>query len=202
MNLYIGKLQNDGVVRYIALPYKEQYNAVPRMLGTFYSTDARVEALINLGNLVTLQPSPYKKWQGYGDKVNCRAEIRDDGEKKGKHLPQFADALEAYARLDAFLFLFQEERWYFKTQNGFEDLATATIAFPEKQDAFKGINLYELSEKGEMNPLATSRFSGWKDMQVQAVTDDKTYYAFRDEKLITTINHPLKQQNNERYRYM
>ena len=179
MNLYIGKLQNDGVVRYIALPYKEQYNAVPRMLGTFYSTDARVEALINLGNLVTLQPSPYKKWQGYGDKVNCRAEIRDDGEKKGKHLPQFADALEAYARLDAFLFLFQEERWYFKTQNGFE-----------------------LSEKGEMNPLATSRFSGWKDMQVQAVTDDKTYYAFRDEKLITTINHPLKQQNNERYRYM
>lgn len=202
MNLYIGKLQNDGVVRYIALPYKEQYNAVPRMLGTFYSTDARVEALINLGNLVTLQPSPYKKWQGYGDKVNCRAEIRDDGEKKGKHLPQFADALEAYARLDAFLFLFQEERWYFKTQNGFEDLATATIAFPEKQDAFKGINLYELSEKGEMNPLATSRFSGWKDMQIQAVTDDKTYYAFRDEKLITTINHPLKQQNNERYRYM
>lgn len=82
MNLYIGKLQNDGVVRYIALPYEEQYNAVPRMLGTFYSTDARVEALINLGNLVLLQPSPYKKWKGYGDMINCRAEIRDDGEKK------------------------------------------------------------------------------------------------------------------------
>ena len=34
MNLYIGKLQNDGVVRYIALPYEEQYNDVPRILGT------------------------------------------------------------------------------------------------------------------------------------------------------------------------
>lgn len=82
MNLYIGKLQNDGVVRYIAVPYEEQYNDVPRILGTFYSTDARVEALINLGNLVTLQPSPYKKWKGQSDTVNCRAEIRDDGEKK------------------------------------------------------------------------------------------------------------------------
>lgn len=191
MNLYIGKIQNDGVVRYIALPYKEQYNNVPRILKVFYPTATRIDALLKLGNLVTLQPSPYKKWQGYGDKVNCRAEIRDDGEKKGKHLPQFADTLEAYARLDAFLFLFQEGRWYFKTQNGFEDLATATITFPEKQDVFKGINLYELSEKGEISPLATSRFSDWKDMQAQAVTGNKTYYAFRGNKLITT--HPLKQ---------
>lgn len=84
MNLYIGKLQNDGVVRYIAVPYEEQYNDVPRILGTFYSTDARVEALINLGNLVTLQPSPYKKWKGQSDTVNCRAEIRDDGREKRK----------------------------------------------------------------------------------------------------------------------
>ena len=193
MNLYIGKIQDDGVIRYIALPYKEQYHNVPRILKVFYPTDIRTDALLNLGDLVTLQPSPYKKWQGHNDKVNCRAEIRDDGEKKGKHLPQFANTLEDYTRLDAFLFLFQEERWYFKTQNGFEDLATATIIFPEKQDPFKGINLYELSEKGEMNPLATSRFAGWKDMQAQAVADSKTYYAFRGEKLITTINHPLKQ---------
>lgn len=104
MNLYIGKLQNDGVVKYIAVPYEEQYNDVPRILGTFYSTDARVEALINLGNLVTLQPSPYKKWKGQSDTVNCRAEIRDDGEKKGKHLPQFADTIEDYANLNAWLF--------------------------------------------------------------------------------------------------
>lgn len=192
MNLYIGKIQNDGVVKYIALPYREQYQDVSRRLKTFYPTDARVDALLNLGNLVNLQPSPYNKWKGGVDKVHCRAEIRDDGEKKGKHLPQFADTLDDYARLNAFLFLFQEGRWHFKTQNGFEDLATATIAFSEKQDAFKGINLYELSEKGEMNPLATSRFSGWKDMQAQAVTDNKTYYAFRGDKLITTINHPLK----------
>lgn len=190
-NLYIGKIQNDGAVKYIAFPYPEQYQEVPRILKNFYPTDARVDALLNLGNLVILQPSPYKKWQGYHDKVNCRAEIRDDGAKKGKHLPQFADTLDDYARLDAFLFLFQKGRWYFKTQNGFKDLATVT--FSEKQDAFKDIDLYELSEKGEMNPVAANQFSGWKDIQSQAVTDNKSYYAFRGEKLITTINHPLKQ---------
>lgn len=60
MNLYIGKIQDDSVVRYIALPYKEQYNNVPRILKVFYPTATRTDALLNLGNLVTLQPSPYK----------------------------------------------------------------------------------------------------------------------------------------------
>ena len=192
-NLYIGKIQNDGVVKYIAIPYREQYQDVSRILKTFYPTDTRVDALLNLGNLVNLQPSPYNKWEGGLDKVHCRAEIRDDGEKKGKHLPQFADTLEDYARSDAFLFLFRKGRWHFKTQNGFEDLATAAIIFSEKQSAFKGIDLYEITGKGEMSSLPTSRFSDWNDIQTQAVTDNKTYYAFRGDKLITTINHPLKQ---------
>lgn len=82
MNLYIGKIQNDSVVKYIALPYREQYQDVPRILKTFYPTGTRVDALLNLGNLVNLQPSPYNKWKGGVDKVHCRAEIRDDGEKK------------------------------------------------------------------------------------------------------------------------
>lgn len=191
-NLYIGKIQNDGAVKYIALPYEEQYHNVPRILKNFYPTDTRVEALLNLGNLVNLQPSPYNKWKGGMDKVNCRAEIRDDGEKKGKHLPQFVDSLDDYARLDAFLFLFQEGHWYFKTQNGFEDLATTAVILQNPQNDFIGINFYELSEKGEMSPVEAKQFSGWKDIQSQAVTSNKTYYAFRGEKLITTINHPLK----------
>lgn len=191
MNLYIGKLQNDGVVRYIALPYEEQYNNVPRMLGTFYGTDARVEALINLGNLVTLQPSPYKKWKGHGDTVNCRAEIRDDGEKKGKHLPQFADNPEEYARLNAWLFLYMEGRWHFKTQNGFEPLSSVQVTFSSQKDAFKNISLYELSENGSLNCVHTIHSESWKDMQTKAVTEKKTYYAFRNDRLVTTINHPL-----------
>lgn len=189
MNLYIGKLQNDGVVRYIALPYEEQYNDVPRILGTFYGTDARVEALINLGNLVTLQPSPYKKWKGHGDTVNCRAEIRDDGEKKGKHLPQFADTIEDYANLNAWLFLYMEGRWHFKTSNGFLHLSAVQIIFSSREDAFKGINLYELSENGSLNSVHTTRSESWKDMQTKAVTENKIYYAFRGDKLITTVNH-------------
>lgn len=189
MNLYIGKLQNDGVVRYIALPYEEQYNDVPRILGTFYGTDARVEALINLGNLVTLQPSPYKKWKGHGDTVNCRAEIRDDGEKKGKHLPQFADTIEDYANLNAWLFLYMEGRWHFKTSNGFQHLSAVQITFSSREDAFKGINLYELSENGSLNSVHTTRSESWKDMQTKAVTENKIYYAFRGDKLITTVNH-------------
>lgn len=189
MNLYIGKLQNDGVVKYIALPYEEQYNDVPRILGTFYSTDARVEALINLGNLVTLQPSPYKKWKGHGDTVNCRAEIRDDGEKKGKHLPQFADTFEDYANLNALLFLYMEGCWYFKTSNGFQHLSAVQINFSSREDAFKGINLYELSENGSLNSVHTTRSESWKDIQTKAATENKIYYAFRGDKLITTVNH-------------
>lgn len=191
MNLYIGKLQEDGVVKYIALPYPDQHPCVPHILKTFYSTATRIDDLLNLGNLVTLQPSPYKKWEGYNDRVNCRAEIRDDHEKKGKHLPQFADTLEEYAKLEAYLFLFKDGRWHFKTRDGFEALETATIASPDNQSAFEGINFYELSEKGEMTIVASSQFSGWKDMCDKAAAAGKTYFAFRGDKLITTINHPL-----------
>lgn len=192
MNLYIGKLQNDGVVKYIALPYPDQHPYVPHILKTFYSTEKRVDALLELGNLVTLQPSPYKKWGGCDDKINCRAEIRDDGEKKGKHLPQFADTLDDYnTKLDAHLFLFKEGRWHLNTPDGWEDLATATVTSHGRQDAFRDITLCELSEKGDMCTIDTTQFSGWRDMHDKASAGNKTYFAFRGNKLITTINHPL-----------
>ena len=173
------------------LPYEEQYNAVPRMLGTFYSTDAGVEALINLGNLVLLQPSPYKKMERIRrhDKLPGRNPGRR--REKGKHLPQYADNLEAYASLDARLFLYMEGRWYFKTQNGFEPLSSVQVTFSSQRDAFKNISLYELSENGSFNCVHTIHSESWKDMQIKAITEKKTYYAFRNDRLVTTINHPL-----------
>lgn len=82
-----------------------------------------------------------------------------------------------------------EGRWHFKTSNGFQHLSAVQITFSSREDAFKGINLYELSENGSLNSVHTTRSESWKDMQTKAVTENKIYYAFRGDKLITTVNH-------------
>ena len=62
MNLH--RLSKTMALSGIAVPYEEQYNDGSPDIGNILQHRCRVEALINLGNLVTLQPSPYKNGKG------------------------------------------------------------------------------------------------------------------------------------------
>ena len=84
-NAIIGKLQADGTVRSVYLHHDGYFSHAGRILRTFYRTEKRIDALLVLGNLSGLGPSPYGKDASTSqalDKLHCRAYIRDYGRKE------------------------------------------------------------------------------------------------------------------------
>ncbi len=192
MDIYIGQQFADGVIRYITVPFFNNPN-LTSILRTFYRKEPRVSALIELGNLVTLRPTPYGKSEGYDDKVRCRAEIRDNKEKKGKHLPRYVDTVEEYAKLDGHLFLFKDNCWHFSTKDGFTKGLPDEL-LPMKPNNLDGLELYTLNKEGEIHRFYGNTIKTWRELFENAISEAKPYFVFRKEILIATINHPLTQK--------
>lgn len=77
MSIQIGKLLPDGSVRHIKALHETLSKDLVRKLRVFYPNDRRVDALLSLGDIQKLGPSPYGKWTGTGDTVHCFSKIRD-----------------------------------------------------------------------------------------------------------------------------
>lgn len=80
MSIQIGKLLPDGSVRHIKALHETLSKDLVRKLRVFYPNDRRVDALLSLGDIQKLGPSPYGKWTGTGDTVHCFSKIRDGRE--------------------------------------------------------------------------------------------------------------------------
>lgn len=185
----IAQQQPDGVIRYVSVPKFYNYD-LPHILRNFYPTAARVSALIDLGNLVTLRPTPFGKPRDYHDKVYCRARIRDDKEKKGRHQPRYADSQEALLKLETEGFLFKEGRWHhFRS-------GTLSASLPEsldtpRTDCMSGLEVTRMSADGQLHTIPESEIPNWGTLVSKAKEDNEPYFVFRDKRLVTTINHPL-----------
>lgn len=185
----IAQRQPDGVIRYISVPRFYNYD-LPHILKNFYPKESRVSALIDLGNLVTLRPTPFGKPKDYYDKVYCRARIRDDKEKKGKHQPRYADSEEELLKLETEGFLFKEGQWlHFKA-------GTLTVSLPKsldnpKTDCMSGLEITRMTADGQLRTIPEGEISNWGTLVSKAKEDNETYFIFRDKRLVTTINHPL-----------
>lgn len=190
MNISIGQLHVDGTVRYVTT---SDYNnsRISSILQNFYSKESRVAALIELGNLVTVRPTPYGNSIGYDDKVHCRAEIRDDKEKKGKHLPKYSTETE-FLKLEGHKFLYKDGKWHSVYRGelttelhiNLSDVSAPTL---------KGLEYYILDNKGELSSIYGRDVKLWSDLVGIANEKQAPLFVFRNNKLITTINHPLNQ---------
>ena len=185
----IAQRQPDGVIRYISVPRFYNYD-LPHILKNFYPKESRVSALIDLGNLVTLRPAPFGKPKAYYDKVYCRARIRDDKEKKGKHQPRYADSEEELLKLETEGFLFKEGQWlHFKA-------GILSVSLPEsldnpKTDCMSGLEITRMTADGQLRTIPEGEISNWGTLVSKAKEDNEPYFIFRDKRLVTTINHPL-----------
>ena len=185
----IAQQQPDGVITYISVPRFYNHD-LPHILKNFYPKGSRVSALIDLGNLVTLRPTPFGKPKDYYDKVYCRTRIRDDKEKKGKHQPRYADSGEELLKLEAEGFLFKEGQWHhFKA-------GKLSVSLPESLDSGKnrnlsGLTIIRMSGDGQLHALPDTEISTWNTLLSKAKENNEPYFIFRDKRLVTTINHPL-----------
>ncbi len=189
MNIYIGLLQQDGIVRYVTT-FEGNNQRLPSILKTFYPNESRTAALIDLGNLCFVGPTPYGKSNRYTDKVHCRAHIRDEREKKGKHQPRYADTETAFAELDGYKFLFRNGKWWHAEKDRF------TAGLPhdfenKKLSSLFGLELTILNSDGKICHHTNPHTESWKELEQRAANDNATYFLFRNNRLVATINHPL-----------
>lgn len=194
MNLYIGKQQQSGDIAYISVSWAPFYNDVPRILKTFYSKIERVDALIALGNMWYIGPSPYGKYD-YGlniDSIHCRAEIRDEKKSKGSRLPRYGSEAE-FLKLEGHLFLFKEGKWHYHYAEGFSASLPQTLPVISTKP-LEGLEFYYLDEKGEISYLYGKDYKSWDNIAAQSESKKSPIFVFRNNKLIKTINHPLNQQ--------
>lgn len=191
MTIYLGQQQSGGTIRYVTT---SDYNnsRITSILRNFYSKELRVTALIDLGNLTWVKPTPYGKSGGYGDHVHCYAEIRDDKKGKGSRLPRYGSEAE-FLNLDGHLFLYKEGKWHYHYADGLSASLPQTLPIISTKP-LEGLEFYYLDEKGEISYLYGRDYKGWNDIVAKSDEKNSPVFVFRNNKLIKTINHPLNQQ--------
>lgn len=109
MSIQIGKLLPDGSVRHIKALHETLSKNLVRKFRVFYPNDKRVDALLSLGDIQKLGPSPYGKWTGTGDAVHCFSKIRDGRETPRQSAPRIADNADIFGRMEDTCLLFDAE---------------------------------------------------------------------------------------------
>jgi hypothetical protein len=190
MKVRIGKLLPDGNVRYINLLNEEEPEATAFTLKNFYSVEKRLDVLLDLGNLNRLNPSPYGKYRWYGDKVHCYAAIRDDGTSKRKNEAILSESRDVFAKAAELCYLFENGNWTMLFGKRSENIDFAQVLNVIKWKPFLHLEIYEFEKDNRFakNHIA---FADWKELKEYAERENKPVYVFRNNRLITTINHPL-----------
>ncbi len=188
----IGKVLPDGRVKYIKCEDRETIFETARILLRFYKIESRVDALVELGNIYELGPSPYGRFiEDQNDRVHCAAMIRDFKHIGDEEKPQIIDGKDVFLGATCPAMLFENGQWLFVHDRQFIPVNTKDdLPHPKREmDTFR-LSIIRLSRhKGRMQKSEIGfEFSQWRDMVQQAKTDDDTYYVFSSNRLIATIN--------------
>lgn len=188
----IGKVLPDGRVKYIKCEDQETVFETARILLRFYKIEGRVDALLELGNIYDLGPSPYGRYiQDQNDKVHCAAMVRDFKHSMDEEKPQFIDSKDVFLRATCPAMLFENGQWSVVHDRTLICInSTADIPRFKWEMDTRWLRIICVSR----NPARMQKedigfdFSRWEDMVQQAITDDDTYYVFSHDNLIATIN--------------
>lgn len=106
MSLFqIGKVLPDGKVRHIKAYLENTIDEISQKLRVFYSSEKRVDALLSLGDIDVLGPSPFGRW-GKPDTVHCRSFIRDGNGNRNIYSARIADNVETFAHMADYCLLY------------------------------------------------------------------------------------------------
>lgn len=190
---FIGKKLPDGKVKYIEVHYDGYFSWTGRILRTFYRTEKRVDALIELGSLSSLGGTPYGKnlMPPNGlDHVHCRAHIRDFGWKDEESLPQTALNKEQFFEDASIAYLYENGRWYQSCGEHIQDISSSLLTHYEEPDTiYPNIGqceIYSVDSSSTLQRLnQPPRY--WKQLEDLATEEQKTFYVFRKNRLIKTV---------------
>lgn len=192
----IGKLLPDGRVKYITLSLDGYFSYAGRILKTFYRTEKRVDALLELGNLASIRPSPYGKFSGdiHTDRIHCRAYIRDYNQPVKEEKAQTEKSEEEFFHY-GLSYLYKDGCWYFSDE-GREPMNISDISFSCYEEEYWSngnlpdhITVYIISSDGYLCSTARKK-STWKQLQEHADEEQKILYVFSSQDRLIKIIYP------------
>lgn len=190
---FIGKKLPDGKVKYIEVHYDGYFSWTGRILRTFYRTEKRVDALLELGNLSSIGSTPYGKNlmpPKELDHIHCRAYIRDFGHTDNEFLPQTASNKEQFFDDAGIAYLYEDGKWYQSCEGHIQDISSCHLTHYEEPDSiYPNIgqcDIYSVYADSTLHRLSQPpRF--WKQLEELATEEQKTFYVFRKNRLIKIV---------------
>lgn len=204
MSILIGIKDVDNI-RYISADYPQQFEKVVHTLKNFYKSPEKVKALIDLGNLDWLGPSPYRKSKGIDDLINCESRIRDKKLSPGKHgwktvrsNNEFVEQLEHNPGKNLnCCFLYENNNWFILIGNHKENIDSINETILKKSQLMDGLKVYVYEPDNQYNRLTEKSFYSWDEVQRSADDTQTPHYIFRGERFLTTIiPNPKKETEN------
>lgn len=212
----IGKKLPDGKVKYIEVHYDGYFSWTGRILRTFYRTEKRIDALLELGNLSSLGSTPYGKNLMPPkdlDQVHCRAYIRDFGYPDKEYLPQTALNKEQFFDNAGIAYLYEDGKWYQACQGQIQDISSCLLThYEEPASNYPNIGQCEIYSVETDSALKRLKHPPlfWEQFEELAAKEQKTFYVFRKNRLIKKVpcsgygerftnNESLKAYHNEQY---
>lgn len=182
MSIQIGKLLPDGSVRHIKALHETLSKDLARKLRVFYPNDRRVDALLSLGDIHVLGPSPYGKWTGAGDAVHCFSKLRDGRETPRQSAPRIADNTDIFSRMEDTCLLFDNGRWHVMDKAGHRELPLPVEDTPS-HDSMKPITVY-VNNRARLEKIETPH---WQELQELAERESRILYVYRGCRLVRTV---------------
>lgn len=182
MSLFqIGKVLPDGKVRHIKAYLENTIDEISQKLRVFYSSEKRVDALLSLGDIDVLGPSPFGKWVR-SDRVHCRSFIRDGYGDKNRYSARIADNVETFTHMADHCLLYDNGVWYLLTNGECIRLERFNF-FPVHKD----MRMYSVYVEGGRGLEKINAPYSWSQLQKYADKVNWTLYVFRKEKLVKII---------------
>ena len=179
----IGKLLPDGSVRHIKALHETLSKDLARRLRVFYANDRRVDALLSLGDIHKLGPSPYGKWTGAGDVVHCFSKIRDGREALQQSASRIADNTDIFSRMEDTCLLFENGRWHVMDKAGHRELPLLVEDAPS-HDSMKPITVY-VNNRGRLEKIETPEH--WLGLEELAERESRILYVYRSCHLVRIV---------------
>ena len=183
MSIQIGKLLPDGSVRHIKALHETLSEDLARKLRVFYSNEKRVDALLSLGDIHVLGPSPYGKWTGHGDAVHCFSKIRDGREQPGQFSARRADNADIFSRMEDTCLLFADGKWKVMIGDEYRDLSSYEGDAPS-HDSMAPLTVYA-DNHARLEKIDTPRH--WQGLEELAERESRILYLYRGCHLVKII---------------
>lgn len=149
----------------------------------FYPNDKRVDALLSLGDIHVLGPSPCGKWTGYGDVVHCYARIRDGREQPQQFSARRADNTDIFSRMEDTCLLFADGKWKVMVGDECRDLSSYEGDAPP-HDSMEPISVY-VNNNARLEKIDTPQH--WQELQELAERESRILYVYRGCRLVKIV---------------